>query len=312
MPKPAIDFPYEIYDAHHHFWDLDQVHYPWLATKGIKRFFGDPAPIQRNYLYHDLQKDIGQLPVKKSIHIQVGADKDQHFLESQTIQDIAQSKGLADGIIAYASLESDDINLQLDQLTTLPNLRGIRQIIGRSPQEDKITGTDKLTNDSKWLEGLKELEKRNLSFDLQLIPDQMLKAVNIFQQVPNLKVALCHCGSPWYRDSDGWAMWEKGLVSIAELPNSMCKVSGLSMFDHQWTVDSLRPIIETVISIFGSERVMFGSNFPVDKLHTDYARLWFAYLEIVNGIHQLNDVQKQAMFRDNCARFYKLESENKA
>lgn len=300
-------FPYPIYDAHHHLWDLDAVHYPWLATKGVMRFFGDPAPIQKNYLVEDLKSDIGKLPVQGSVHIQVGADDAQHLLESQTVQSLADASGLANGIVAFCALEALDRDSMLDSLLELPNFRGVRQIVGRSPEEDKQTGSGSLLNNPEWLEGLYELERRSLSFDLQLIPEQMLLASETFAQVPNLAVAVCHCGSPWYRDNKGWALWKDGLTSLAKLPNIHCKISGLSMFDHYWTVDSLRPIIESALDIFGAERCMFGSNFPVDKLHSSYERLWMAYLEIVESYGlALSEGQKRALFKDNCAAFYRL------
>lgn len=303
-----MSFPYPIYDAHHHFWDLDAVHYPWLASKGIVRFFGDPAPIQKNYLVEDLKADIGNLPVEGSVHIQVGAAQDQHLLEAQTVQLLADRSNLASGIIAFCELEKPQLSTALDSLATLQNFRGVRQIIGRSPEEDKQTGSGSLLNNPQWIAGLTELERRSLSFDLQLIPDQMQQVAAIFAQVPNLSVAVCHCGSPWYRDKAGWALWEDGLRALAELPNTHCKISGLSMFDHDWTVDSLRPIITTVLDIFGADRCMFGSNFPVDKLHTSYHRLWTAYLEIVDDHNTAySEVNKRALFKDNCVAFYKLD-----
>jgi predicted TIM-barrel fold metal-dependent hydrolase len=302
-----VAFPYPIIDAHHHLWDLEAVHYPWLAAKGIVRFFGDPAPIQKNYLVDDLKADIGELPVQGSVHIQVGADVNQHLLESQTAQSFADSSNLANGIVAYCQLKDPERNLMLDELAKLDNFRGVRQIVGRSPEEDKQSGTGSLLSDPQWLEGLYELERRSLSFDLQLIPDQMQQAAEVFAQVPNLAVALCHCGSPWYRDEIGWSLWQDGLRSLAEQNNIHCKISGLSMFNHDWTIDSLRPIITTVVNTFGAERCMFGSNFPVDKLHTSYQQLWMAYLEIVDN-HKpiISEAQKHALFKDNCSAFYKL------
>ena len=300
-------FPYPIYDAHHHLWDLEAVHYPWLATKGIVRFFGDPAPIQKNYLVDDLKADIGDLPVEGSVHIQVGADDSQHLLESQTVQSFADASNLANGIVGFCALEDPGRAAMLDALSELPNFRGVRQIIGRSPAEDTQTGTGSLLNNPEWLDGLYELERRSLSFDLQLIPDQMQQAADMLADVPHLSVALCHCGSPWYRDKQGWSLWEAGLRALAELPNVHCKISGLSMFEHDWTIDSLRPIISTVLDIFGAERCMLGSNFPVDKLHTSYERLWFAYLEIVEAFSPvLTEAQKRALFKGNCVAFYKL------
>ncbi len=309
MTQQASIFPYVICDAHHHLWNLNIVHYPWLAAKGVMRFFGDPTPIQKDYLVAGLREDIGNLPVEQSVHIEVGAIEGQHFLESQTAQAMSDKQGLANGIVAFVDLRSDDLAAKLDEFAKLPNLRGIRQIVGRSPTEDKVTGTGSLIHDPKWLRGLSMLAKRGLSFDLQLIPDQMADVVEVLRQVPELNVALCHCGSPWYKaqvDEQGWQVWLDGLQAFSELPNTVCKVSGLTMFDHDWTVDSLSPIVETVINTFGAERVMFGSNFPVDKLHATYHDLWHAYLSVVDNMPNLTAVQKQAMFADNCRRFYRL------
>ena len=255
----------------------------------------------------DAHHHLGDLPVQGSVHIQVGADENQHLLESQTAQSFADSSNLANGIVAYCQLEDPERNLMLDDLAKLDNFRGVRQIVGRSPEEDKQSGTGSLLNDPQWLEGLYELERRSLSFDLQLIPDQMQQAAEVFAQVPNLAVALCHCGSPWYRDEIGWSLWQDGLRLLAEQTNIHCKISGLSMFDHDWTTDSLRPIVATVVDTFGAERCMFGSNFPVDKLHTSYEKLWMAYLSIVDD-HKptLSEAQKYALFKDNCSAFYKL------
>ncbi len=90
---------------------------------------------------------------------------------------------------------------------------------------------------------------------------------------------------------------------MAELPNTVCKISGLSMFEHNWTVDTLRPVIETVIETFGPARCMFGSNFPVDKLHRDYQSLWQAYISISQ---QYSDYEREQLFFRTCARFYSL------
>ena len=310
MSMSVTEFPYVIYDAHHHFWNLDQVYYPWLATKGIVRFFGDPAPIQKNYLPSNLIADADYLQVKKSVHIQVGADDGQHLKEAQVVQRICEQHGLGNAIVAFAELESTDLNNQLDALQTVERVRGVRQIVGRSPEEDKQTGTGALIDNPSWLTGLQELSHRKLSFDLQLIPEQMQKVADVLAHAPDLNIALCHCGSPWYRENTnpkGWQTWRDGLAKLAENSNVFCKVSGLSMFDHNWTPATLKPIIDHVLACFGSERVMFGSNFPVDKLHTGYTRLWQAYLSILEN-HEagFNTHQIQAMFANNCASFYRI------
>jgi len=176
-----------------------------------------------------------------------------------------------------------------------------------SPDEDKISGTGSLLDNPNWLSGLREVSKRGLSFDLQLIPDQMQQVWRIFKEVDELPVALCHCGSPWYRDAAGWQMWQQGLTKLAELPNLSCKISGLSMFDHNWTSDSLKTVVDVVLDTFGPGRCMFGSNFPVDKLHCDYESLWRSYETLTA---HCSDAEQLRLFKNNCRDFYRLEDDN--
>ncbi len=293
-----------IIDAHHHLWDLDKVQYPWLMAKGVKRFFGDPEAIQKNYLVSDFRDDIGELSIDKSVHIQVGAaDQEEHLAEARWLQAQHVQFGLPSAMVAFCDLSAENLDEWLDQLQQYSCLRGIRQIVGRSPEEDAVTGTDDLIGSAAFIQGLGELERRGLSFDLQLIPDQMQRVADVLENFKELKVVLCHAGSPWYRDQVGYKMWQQGLKRLAARPNTFCKVSGLSMFDHDWTVDSLQPIVSEVIETFTTDRVMMGSNFPVDKLHTDYQRLWSAYTEITKNY---NEKARADMFYNNAAAFYNI------
>ena len=302
------DFPFAIIDAHHHFWDLQKVHYPWLEARGVKRFFGDPTAIQKNYLAQDLRNDFDGLPVGQSVHIQVGAADSQHLAEAQLAQSISDESGLANAIVAFVALENPSRTDAIEQLKQLSNFRGVRQIVGRSPEEDAKSGTGTLLERADWRSGLNLLAENGLSFDLQLIPEQMQVAARLFSGIPELKVALCHCGSPWYNEMSnpkGWALWNEGLETLADLPNVHCKISGLTMFNHNWSIESFMPVISTVIKTFGPDRCMFGSNFPVDKLHASYTDLWHAYLSICRAL-ELSDQQMTKLFSSNCSEFYRL------
>jgi predicted TIM-barrel fold metal-dependent hydrolase len=126
----------------------------------------------------------------------------------------------------------------------------------------------------------------------------------VLEQVPELRVALCHCGSPWDQSDAGLAAWRDGLRAFAALPNTVCKVSGLGMFNPGWTVEDLRPIVLAVIELFGPGRVMFGSNFPVDKLYRPYADYWAAYDSLTAGC---GPVERDAMFAGNARGFYRMD-----
>jgi predicted TIM-barrel fold metal-dependent hydrolase len=290
-----------IIDAHHHLWDLTACHYPWLMEKGIYRFFGDPAPIQKDYLPSDFKADIGVLPVVKSVHIQVGAAPGDSLKETLWLDAQGETTGLPYAIIAFVDLTAGDVEMQLDAHAQAPRLRGVRQIVGRSAEEDALTGTGGLLANPAFARGLKALAARGLSFDLQLVPPQMESAAKLLMTIPDLNVALCHGGSLSDFSAAGRTEWRKGIAALADLPNMLCKISGFGMFDNQWTAKSAKPQLDTLLELFGPTRMAFGSNFPVDKLYGEYAAVWARFDRLTEA---LSPDERAAMFADNAERFY--------
>ena len=284
-------------DAHHHLWDLDAVDYPWLNAKGVARFFGDPEPIQRNFLLDEFSGDAKALGFGKSVHIQVGAaDAWQEATWVQSIADANPDWPMAQ--VVFCDLTRSDLEAELDRFQTLSTVRGVRQIVGRAPGEDAQTGTNELLHSEAFLNGLKTAGARDLSFDLQLIPELMPDMGKIAAQVPETKIALCHAGSPHDRSTAGLARYADALKHLSSLDNVTCKISGLGMFDHAWSTESIRPVIEICLDQFGADRCMFGSNFPVDMLYSDYEKLARSIFEVVP--EDMYDL----VFRDVAEAFY--------
>lgn len=298
--------PSRIVDAHHHLWDLDAPQrYPWLLEKGVARFFGDPTPIQRDYLVDDFRRDIGKLPVVASVHVQVGVATGDESEETRWLQNQSAQSGLPSAIVAFCDLTAPDLAARLDDHRRAEGLRGIRQIIGRSLTEDQRTGSVGLLDDSRFLAGLRLLAERDLTFDLQLIPEQMERASRLFSMVPDLRVALCHAGSLSDLSSEGRALWHRGICRLSALPNVICKISGFGMFDKNWSAQSVRPQFDALLAAFGPDRMAFGSNFPVDKLAMSYAQLWQRFFELADG---LSTDEQSRLFHDTATRFYKLSN----
>ncbi len=284
-------------DAHHHLWDLKAVHYPWLMAEGVERFFGDPTRIQKNYLFDDFMNDAHGFG--GSVHIQVGAE--DGFAEATWVQ--AQADAHPEWPMAqvvYCDLTAETLGDDLDRLQALPTVRGVRQIVGRAPGEDAVTGTNDLLDDPRFVDGLREAGRRGLSFDLQLIPELYAAMGDILSEVPGTRVALCHAGSPHDRTPDGLAVWAKDLRRMSALKQVTVKLSGLGMFEADWTAASVAPIVETLLEQFGPARCMFGSNFPVDSLFSDYRTIVRSYE--VNVPQELHG----AVFHDTAAAFYDL------
>jgi predicted TIM-barrel fold metal-dependent hydrolase len=292
-----------IVDAHHHLWDLDACDYPWLMARGVVRFFGDPAPIQKNYLVEDLRDDASDYQLDASVHVQVGVAEGEALKETEWLQRVGDEYELPSAIVAFCELDKTDAADQIAAQLSYSRVRGMRQIIGRSDTEDAVTGSGQLVDSPIWRDNLELIGELGLSFDLQLTPGQVSSVADALAMAPDTQVALCHCGSPWDQTATGLESWRGGLQTLAALPNVYCKISGLGMFDHDWTVDSIRPIVDSCIEIFGAERCMFGSNFPVDKLHGSYTKVWQAFEEITSG---LGEQQQAQLFGDTARAFYGL------
>ncbi len=292
-----------IYDAHHHLWALGQCRYPWLKAKGEKRFFGDPTPIQKDYLTKDFLEDASGFHVLGSTHIQVGVVEDDAIRETTWLQETAdQATGVPSAIVGFADLTSNDIDEALAAHGRHDHFRGIRQIIGRHPIEDQKTKSGALLEDPRFLNGLRSLEREGLRFDLQMIEPQYQSAARLFSEVPELAIAICHFASPWDLSSDGFRRWRNAMAAFAALPCCYFKFSGFGMFKMHWTASDIAPYVETALTLFGENRCMAGSNFPVDKLYGDYGRIWRALETIINDANVLEKVTLT-----NAARFYGVD-----
>lgn len=293
-----------IIDAHHHLWDLDTINHTWLSEKGVTRFFGDPTPIQKNYHVPDFKSDHGALPIVGSVHIQCGVALEHNVKETEFIQSQSDRYGLANAIVAYCNLTDGSAQAELDEQERFKNLRGIRQIVGRDAAEDAKNGTNALLENPAFNDGLKTLIGRKLSFDLQLTPPLLLAAAKLFKSLEDLPIAICHAASPQDFSREGLRDWEAGLKSFAEHGNMICKISGLGMFDQNWTVDSLRERVLRTIDVFGPSRIAFGSNFPVDKLYARYEDTFGAFLSLTEGF---SDSERNDMFFRTAKDFYRIE-----
>ena len=243
----------------------------------------------------------------KTVHVDANHDPADPVAETRWLQSVADapdSRGMPNGIVAGADLSADNIEAVLAAHATFPNTRGIRQILNvhANPLYDYVGRH--FMREPTWRRNFGLLRKYRLSFDLQLYPSQMLEAAELARENPHTPFIVNHAGMFVERDSiEGWRVWRTGLRALAACENVSVKVSGLAMFDHRWTVESLRPYVLEVIDAFGTGRAMFASNFPVDRLFSGYCELWSAYAAIVAGA---SDSEKDALFRGNAERIYRI------
>lgn len=295
-----------IVDAHHHLWDLDKIYYPWLSDRIRSVVFGDYSTIRRNYLIPDLVADIAGLNVVKSVHIQAECDQAQAVEETRWLQSVADSPntpGFPQAIVAFADLSKPNAASVLDAHLRYANVRGIRQMLHHVRTGDSTVSSTEYLRDPVWLGNLELLVARGLSFDLQLFPEQMTEAAEVAAANPALQFILCHTGSPRHRDASGMQLWRDGMRALARQSNVAVKISGLGMYDRAWTIETIRPFVEETILLFGTDRCMFASNFPVDALMSSYAVVWEAFDTITEA---LSLAQRSRLFAENAERYYHI------
>jgi len=292
-------------DAHHHLWDLGVNRYPWLDGAPFEAHFGNSGDLPRPaYALDEYLADTEGQNVVKSVHVEASHDPSDPVRETRWLQSLANERGFPHGIVGFADLTKPDVRATLEAHAESPNFRGIRMST-MSPAELRNAKGDVRSkmSETPWRDGFRVLSEMGLSFDLQAPAPLMAEAAEVAAAFPRAQILLTHAGLPLDRTDAGMEAWRRGMKLMAEQTNIALKITGVPMTDHAWTVDSLRPIVLETIDIFGVERTMFGSNFPIDGLHSTYGKLFDAYREIVSGF---TDAEQRAMFHDNAAHFYRL------
>jgi predicted TIM-barrel fold metal-dependent hydrolase len=294
----------KIVDAHHHLWDLGRGYaYPWLQDQPLGiGVCGDIGPIAKDYLIDDYLAETASYELVKSVFVEaVALDP---VAEAQWVQSVSDSRGYPNGSVAFAALNDADAEHVLARHAEQANVRGIRQILNwhANPSLTFIDRND-LMADSVWLAGFALLKKYGFSFDLQIYPNQLRDAVRLARQFPETLIVLNHTGMPVDRDDSGIETWRAGMAELAGCDNVVAKISGLGMVDWSWNTETIRIFVLHTIECFGARRVMFASNFPVDRLYSSFAMLYGAFEEIVSGF---SAEEQDHMFHLNAIRHYRL------
>lgn len=298
----------QIVDAHHHLWDLNNEHtkYSWLMVKEGEAFFGDYAAIRKSYLLEDYLEDSKNQNIIKSVHVQAEHDDDKPVNETAWLQNLADthSSNLPSAIVAYADFSKNNISEVLDAHQEYNSTRGIRQILSYNKEEPKYShASEDFMKNSVWIENFKNIRNRNLSFDIQIYKHQMQDAVDLATKYDDVLFILNHTGEPCYQTEEYIHSWKENMKKLASCENIVAKISGLGMFDPQWTIDSTRIFVEKTIQIFGIERCMFASNFPVDKIFNTFDNYWNSFKEITKDYSE-ND--KKLLFSSNAEKYYRI------
>ena len=277
---------------------------PWLSGSQAPRIFGPYQPICRDYPIDQYRGDIAGCDIVKSIYIQANWPAAQSYDEACWVQSVSDATGWPHANIAHADLADPYAGVLIERLAKLPATRGIRQQLHwhENPQYRFAPRPD-VMNDKDWRRGLVLLADHGLLFELQIFASQMADGAKLARSFPDIIFVLEHAGMPEDMSPRGWRLWREGMMALAQCPNVNVKLSGLGTFVHACRADVMDPIISETVAMFGADRCCYGSNFPIEKLWTDYGTLYKAFR---NAIAHLSEAEQAAILHDTAARLYRI------
>ena len=292
-------------DAHHHLWDLKRHRYPWLADEPETHFFmGDYDALKRDYLPADYRRDAAAHNVLTTVHVEAEMDRGRQVEETRWLTEVAASEGMPGAIVAHAWFHTPDAEEILAEQARFPLVRGIRSKPVTSLAPDRMNpGAPGTMQDEAWLRGFALLEKYELSWDLRVPAWHLPEAAEVARAFPATRIVLNHTGFPWDRSEEGLRAWRGWMETIARQPNVHLKVSEFGLKDRPWEYESNRRIVLDAIAIFGIERCMFATNFPVAGLRVDYDTL---VRSVARMVAHLPAADRERFFWRNAAAFYRL------
>ena len=241
----------ELYYAH---WQPDQDH-PTLGPQTRK--LGE-----RNYLAEDFVKESSPHGMVKAVHVQAAIGSEDPVVETQWLQEAYIRTGVPNSIVGYVDLRSPDAERQIERHLEFENFKGIR---------DFSYGDYLVAEDFK--RGFSLLGKYGLISSIATQWQNMEKLADLARTYSDTTIVLDHAGSPQERTPEYFEHWRSGMSLLVGAENIICKISGLGMTDQNWTTESIRPYVETCIDLFGPERSLFATNWPVDSLWSTYGEV---------------------------------------
>ena len=274
-----------IVDAHQHFWRLDRGDYGWLTP--------DLEVLYRDHLPGDLAKERQRAGISGTVVVQAApTDAETDFLLG-----LAKEESMILAVVGWAALDAPRPEPRIEALAGQAALKSLRPMI-----QDM--------SDDNWMlsaaarRGFEAMADRGLRLDGLVRARQIGNLTKLVDRHPDLPMVLDHAGKPDIA-SGGFDGWAKDVAALAERPQVMCKLSGLLTEAGERTGDAdLRPYVDHLLDSFGSDRLMWGSDWPVLNLAGSYA-VWYGQARRL--LAELSAHEQAAIFGEVATRFYGLE-----
>jgi len=275
----------KIIDTHHHYWNYNPVDFGWIDDEMVV--------IRRSFLPADLKQTLASTDVAGVVTVQARQCLD----ETDWLLSMAAENNFMKGIVGWVPLAAPEIQAVLEKYQNNPWLKGVRHVVQGEPDPDFILGKD-------FNEGIKRLKDFNLVYEILILEHQLTNTIKFVDQHPNQQFVLDHIAKPRIKENV-FQPWANLLIELSKRENVSCKISGMvTEADYKtWTEKQLEPYFETVIEAFGPGRLMFGSDWPVCLVASEYKN-WLAVVSSV--VDKLNENEQELFYYKNAEKLYQL------
>ena len=274
-----------IVDSHHHFWRYSPAEYGWIDD-GMAR-------IRRDFLPDDLHQETAAAGVDAVVSVQAR----QNVEETRWLLDLAAANDFIAGVVGWVPLVSPSVAATLEKFATHPKLVAIRHVLQDEPDPAYMLRDD-------FQAGIRALQIFNLTYDILIFDRHLPQTIEFVDQHPEQPFVIDHMAKPPIRQRE-IEPWARHMRELAKRPHVCCKLSGLTteVGRPNWTLADLRPYVDVVLEAFGSDRLLFGSDWPVCLVACDYLR-WMATVQEL--ITDLSPAERSAILGGNARRVYRL------
>jgi L-fuconolactonase len=239
-------------DSHQHFWKYHPVKDAWITD--------DMKTIQQDFSPADL------LPLLQENNIDgcVAVQADQSEAETDFLLQLADKNDFIKGVVGWVDLQAESLEERLQYFSQFKKLKGFRHIVQAEPADDFLLNND-------FCKGIKQLSKYGFTYDILIFPKHLKYAAEFVKRFPQQAFVIDHLAKPNFKNGE-FTEWKKGIKEIAAYPNVCCKVSGMvTEADWKnWKSEDFTYCLDTVTAAFGTNRLLFGSDWPVCMLAATY------------------------------------------
>lgn len=273
-------------DSHQHFWKYNPVKDAWINE--------EMDVIRRDFLPADLKPLLFENQFAGCVAVQA----DQSEEETRFLLDLSKENEFIKGVVGWVDLRAENIEARLNEYSKYEKLKGFRHII-QAESDINFMLLESFQN------GISKLAKYNLTYDILIFPKHLENAAKLVAKFPEQKFVIDHLAKPDFKNKE-FTEWEKGIRAIAKFPNVMCKISGLvTEADwNNWSETDFIYCLDVITEVFGIDRLMFGSDWPVCLLAASYSESC-AITE--HYFSKFSKADQGKFWSSNAIQFYQLE-----